>query len=87
MTNINRTKKQHDIAQSIIKEFFDSSSIYEKNLHNGKIYKVSISNTMCMSNSYEFPLFDDNFLEDLFARSIDPDSSTLIKKLKSVISI
>ena len=86
MTKTNRTKKQHYIAQGIIKEFFDSSSIYEKNLHNGKIYKVSISNTMCMSNSYEFPLFDDNFLEDLFARSIDPDSSTLIKKIKKLLN-
>ena len=85
MPKTNRTKKQHYIAQGIIREFFDSNSIYEKNLHNGKIYKGSVNNTMCMSNSYEFPLFNDNFLEDLFARSIDPDSSRLIAKLKKLL--
>lgn len=85
MPKTNRTKKQHYIAQGIIREFFDSSKIYEKNLHNGKIYKSSIDDTMCMSNSYEFPLFDDNFLEDLFAKSIDCDSSVLIIKLKKLL--
>ena len=85
MPKTNRTKKQHYIAQGIIREFFDSSKIYEKNLHNGKIYKSSIDDTMCMSNSYEFPFFDDNFLEDLFAKSIDCDSSVLIIKLKKLL--
>lgn len=85
MPKTNRTKKQHYIAQGVIREFFDSSNIYEKNLHNGRIYKGSVSNTMCMSNSYEFPLFVDNFLEDLFAKSIDSDSTVLIIKLKKLL--
>ena len=85
MAKTNRTKKQHYIAQGIIREIFNSNNIYDKNLHNGKIYKASVNNTMCMSNSYEFPLLDDNFLEDLFARSIDPDSSQLINKLKKLL--
>ncbi len=85
MAKTNRTKKQHYIAQGIIREIFNSNNIYEKNLHNGKIYKGSVNNTMCMSNSYEFPLLDDNFLEDLFARSIDPYSSQLINKLKKLL--
>ena len=37
MTEIKRTKKQHYIAQGIIKAFFDSNSIYEKNNHNFNI--------------------------------------------------
>lgn len=82
MSKDNRTRKQHYIAQGIIKAFFDSSNIYEKNVHSGKVYPTSVNNTMCMSNSYETPLLNDNFLEDLFATSIDDDSSKLIKKLK-----
>ena len=66
MPKTKRTKKQHYIAQGVIKAFFDSSNIYEKNVHSGKTYKTSVNNTMCMSDSYEFPLFDDNYLENLF---------------------
>lgn len=82
MPKTNRTKKQHYIAQSIIKEFFDADSVYEKNIHNNNVYKTSINNTMCMSNSYEVSLLGDNSLEDLFATSIDVDSSMMIKELK-----
>lgn len=82
MPKTNRTKKQHYIAQSIIKEFFDVDSLYEKNIHSNNVYKTSIKNTMCMSNSYEVPLLEDNSLEDLFATSIDVDSSKMIKELK-----
>ena len=84
MPKTKRTKKQHYIAQGVIKAFFDSSNIYEKNVHSGKTYKTSVNNTMCMSDSYEFPLFDDNYLENLFATSIDEDSSKLIKELKEL---
>lgn len=86
MKKASRTKKQHYIAQGIIKAFFDSSNVYEKNIHNGKVYQTSVNNTMCMSDSYEFLLFDDNFLEDLFAKSIDEDSSKLIKNLKLLLN-
>lgn len=82
MMKSTRTKKQHYIAQGIIKAFFDSSNIYEKNIHSGKVFPTSVNNTMCMNNSYETSLLDDNFLEDLFAISIDEDSSKLIKRLK-----
>lgn len=86
MPKTKRTKKQHYIAQGVIKAFFDSSNIYEKNVHSGKTYKTSVNNTMCMSDSYEFPLFDDNYLENLFATSIDEDSSKLIKELKELLN-
>ena len=85
MTEIKRTKKQHYIAQGIIKAFFDSNSIYEKNLKNGRVYKTSINNTMCMNDFYEFSLLEDNFLENLFATSVDEDSSKLIKNLKKIL--
>lgn len=85
MTEIKRTKKQHYIAQGIIKAFFDSNSIYEKNLQNGRVYKTSINNTMCMNDFYEFSLLEDNFLENLFATSVDEDSSKLIKNLKKIL--
>ncbi len=85
MPKTNRTKKQHYIAQSVIKEFFDADRIYEKNIHSNNVYKTSINNTMCMSNSYEVPLLEDNSLEDLFATSIDEDSSMMIKELKGLL--
>lgn len=77
-----RTKKQHYIAQGIIKAFFDSDSVYEKNIHSGKVYRTSVNNTMCMNDSYELPMLEDNYLEKIFAISIDEDSSKLIKDLK-----
>ena len=81
-----RTKKQHYIAQGIIKAFFESEKIYERNAHNEKIYVTSVNNTMCMNNSYEIPLFEDNYLEDLFAMSIDEDSSILLNELKNLLN-
>ena len=86
MPKTKRTKKQHYIAQGVIKAFFDSSNIYEKNVHSGKVYKTSVNNTMCMSDSYEFSLFGDNYLENLFATSIDEDSSKLVKDLKELLN-
>lgn len=85
-TKNKRTKKQHYIAQGIIKTFFDSEKIYEKNVHNEKIYGASVNNTMCMNDSYEIPLFEDNFLEDLFAISIDENSSILLNELKTLLN-
>lgn len=40
---------------------------------------------MCMNNAYELTFLKDNFLEDLFAGSIDVDSSNLINKLKELL--
>lgn len=37
MPKTNRTKKQHYIAQGIIKQFFDSNNIYKK-MHEHKKY-------------------------------------------------
>lgn len=81
-----RTKKQHYIAQGIIKAFFDSDSVYEKNIHSGKVYRTSVNNTMCMNDSYEIPMLEDNYLEKIFATSIDEDSSKLIKDLKKQLN-
>lgn len=81
-----RTKKQHYIAQSLIRIFFESDSVFERNIKSGDVYKRSIKDTMCMSNSYELPFFGDNYLEDLFAGSIDADSSTLVKKIISLLN-
>lgn len=84
--NNKRTKKQHYIAQGIIKLFFDSTTVYEKNIHNGKVYESSVENTMCMNNSYEISIFEDNFLEKIFAMSIDEETPKLIKELKTLLN-
>lgn len=85
MSKQNRTKKQHYIAQGLIKNFFGSDNIYEKNIKLNRTYKVSVEDTMCMNNSYEVPYFKDNFLEDLFAQSIDVDSSNSIREIINLL--
>lgn len=85
MKKHNRTKKQHYIAQGIIKIFFNKDDIYEKNIRLNKTYKVSIKDTMCMNNSYELPCLKDNFLEDLFAQTVDVDSCNVIRKIITLL--
>ena len=78
---MSRTKKQHYIAQCLLKIFVDNEDIYECRIHSKKIYKTSFENSMCQSNSYEFFLLKDNFLEDFFAKNIDGDTAELNRKI------
>lgn len=77
-----RTKKQHYIPKTALKIFFDNENIYEKNIKTKRIYKTSVSNTMCMANIYEIDELDDNLIEKLFASSVDND---IPKHLKNII--
>ena len=78
---MNRTKKQHYIAQCLLKIFVDNEDIYECRIHPKKIYKTSFENSMCQNNSYEFFLLKDNFLEDFFAKNIDGDTAKLNREI------
>ena len=78
---MSRTKKQHYIAQCLLKIFVDNEDIYECRIHPKKIYKTSFENSMCQNNSYEFFLLKDNFLEDFFAKNIDGDTAKLNREI------
>lgn len=80
MTKKNRTKKQHYIAQCLLKTFFESDKIICKNVKDCKVYQSSIDDSMCKNNSYEFVLFEDNWLEDIFANNVDGKSNEIIKE-------
>ena len=78
---MSRTKKQHYIAQCLLKIFVDNEDIYECRIHPKKIYKTSFENSMCQNNSYEFFLLKDNFLEDFFAKNVDGDTAKLNREI------
>lgn len=80
-----RTKKQHYIAQSIIKVFIENNELFEKTVDNKKTYKTSVGNSMCHNNSYEYILFKDNALENYFANTVDSMTATALKKILKLI--
>lgn len=77
----NRTKKQHYIAQCLLKIFVDNGNIYECITDNKQIYKTSFRNSMCQNNVYESNFFIDNHLENFFANYIDGATAIINRKI------
>lgn len=77
----NRTKKQHYIAQCLLKIFVDGTNIYECITNTNRIYETSIENSMCQKNSYETAFLVDNHLENFFADYIDGATANLNRKI------
>ena len=59
----NRTKKQHYIAQCLLRIFVDGNDIYETITTTNRTYETSFENSMCRKDSYESNFFGDNHLE------------------------
>ncbi len=82
----NRTKKQHYIAQCLLKIFVDEGDIYECITSNKQIYKTSFRNSMCKNNVYESNFFIDNHLENFFADNIDSATANINRKLIGMLN-
>ncbi len=78
---MSRTKKQHYISQSILKEFSCTEKIHEYNLKTNNDYNCSIMNSMCCSDIYECTLYEDNKLEDAFAFLYDGKFASVLNEI------
>ena len=76
-----RTKKQHYIAQCLLRIFVDGNDIYECITTTNRAYETSFENSMCRKDSYESSFFVDNHLEKFFADYIDGDTANLNRKI------
>lgn len=76
-----RTKKQHYIAQCLLRIFVDEKDIYECITTTNRTYKTSFENSMCRRDSYESSFVVDNHLENFFADYIDGDTANLNRKI------
>lgn len=83
---MDRTKKQHYISQSILKEFFQTDKIKEYNLNENKNYFTSVGNSMCCSDIYECDLYEDNKLEDVFSVLYDGQFASILKSIKEELN-
>lgn len=75
----NRTKKQHYIAQCLLRIFVGGNDIYECITTTNRTYKTSFENSMCQKDSYESSFLVDNHLENFFADYIDGDQNSFVK--------
>ncbi|MBR4261834.1 MAG: SEC-C domain-containing protein [Bacilli bacterium] len=80
-----RTKKQHYISNSILDNFFKANKIHEYNLKSNRDYDCSTSNSMCCSDVYESDLFEDNKLEDAFAKNYDGPFSNALCEIDTLL--
>lgn len=83
---MNRTKKQHYISNSILDNFFKTNKIHEYNLKKHSNYDCSTGNSMCCSDIYESDLFDNNKLEDAFAKLYDGQFASTLSEIDNYLS-
>jgi len=84
MTEKNKkTVKEHYIPKAILEKFFSSNKFYESLVSSRKIYATTSLNAMCERNTYEHPELDENYIENILARTVD---SKLVNAVDNIIA-